>query len=61
MSVSVNGGKTWRPAKITGHNGSYTATFQAQAGEQVSLRTSAADAAGGSVTETLFNAYQVSP
>jgi hypothetical protein len=35
-------------------------TFQAQAGVQVSLRTSAADAAGGSVTETLLNAYQVS-
>lgn len=61
MSVSVNGGKTWRPAKITGHNGNYTATFQAQASVKVSLRTSASDAAGGSVTETLLNAYQISP
>ena len=61
MSVSVNGGKTWHPTKITGHNGSYTATFRAQAGVKVSLRTSAADTAGGSVTETLLNAYQVLP
>ena len=61
MSVSVNGGKTWHPAKITGHNGNYTATFQAQASVKVSLRTSASDAAGGSVTETLLNAYQISP
>ena len=28
MAVSVNGGKTWHPAKITGHNGGYTATFR---------------------------------
>jgi hypothetical protein len=61
MSVSFDGGKTWHPAKVTGHDGSYTVTFTAPAGTKVSLRTSAADAAGGSVTETLPNAYQVSP
>jgi hypothetical protein len=61
MSVSFDGGKTWHRAKLTGHGGSYTATFTALAGVQVSLRTSAADAAGGSVTETLPAAYQVSP
>jgi hypothetical protein len=60
VSVSFDGGKTWHPAKVTGHDGSYTATFRAPAGTKVSLRTSAADAAGGSVTETLPNAYQVS-
>jgi hypothetical protein len=59
--VSVNDGKTWHPAKITGHDGSYTATFRARAGVKVSLRTSATDTTGGSVTETLLNAYQVSP
>ncbi len=61
VSVSFNGGKTWHPAKLTGHNGSYTVTFRAPAGVTVSLRTSADAAAGGSVTETLRGAYQVSP
>jgi hypothetical protein len=61
MSVSFDGGKTWHQARLTGHGGSYTATFTAPAGVKVSLRTSAADAAGGSVTETLPAAYQVSP
>jgi hypothetical protein len=61
LSVSVNGGKTWRRAKLTGHDGSYTATFTAPAGVQVSLRASAADAAGGTITETLPGAYQVAP
>jgi hypothetical protein len=59
LSVSFDGGKTWHRASLTGHGGSYTATFTAPAGVQVSLRTSAADAAGGSVTETLLGAYQV--
>ena len=60
MSVSFDGGKTWHPATVAGRDGSYTATFTAPAGSKVSLRTSAADAAGGTVTETLPNAYQVS-
>jgi hypothetical protein len=61
VSVSFDRGRTWRPAKLTGNNGSYTATFGAPAGVKVSLRTSAADAAGGSVTEALPDAYQISP
>ena len=61
LSVSFDGGKTWHRARVTGHGGSYTATFSAPAGMRVSLRASAADAAGGSVTETLPGAYQVSP
>jgi len=60
VSVSFDGGKTWHPAKVTGHDGSYTAVFTAPAGAKVSLRTSASDAAGGSITETLTNAYQIS-
>ena len=60
VSVSFDGGKTWHPATVTGHDGSYTATFTAPAGAKVSLRTSASDAAGGSITETLMNAYQIS-
>jgi hypothetical protein len=61
LSVSFDDGKTWHRATLTGHGGSYTATFTAPAGVRVSLRTSAADAAGGSLTETLPGAYQVSP
>jgi hypothetical protein len=60
VSVSFDSGKTWPPAKVTGHAGNYTVTFTAPAGVKVSLRTSAADAAGGSVTETITNAYQTS-
>ncbi|HEY1918195.1 MAG TPA: hypothetical protein VGH27_21690 [Streptosporangiaceae bacterium] len=61
ISVSFNGGKTWHAARITGHGESYAAVFTASAGAQVTLRTSAADASGGSVTETITNAYQIAP
>jgi hypothetical protein len=60
VSVSFDGGKAWHRAKITGHGGSYTATFRAPAGVKVSLRTTAADAAGGTIAETIANAYQIS-
>jgi hypothetical protein len=60
MSVSFDGGKTWHRAHVTGRAGNYTATFTAPAGVKVSLRTSAADAAGGSIAETITNAYQTS-
>ena len=60
VSVSFDGGKTWHPARLTGHDGSYTAVFTAPAGALVSLRTSAADAAGSSIAETITSAYQTS-
>ena len=59
VAVSLDGGKTWQQATVTGSGGSYTASFKAPAGAKVSLRTSAADAAGGTITETLINAYRV--
>jgi hypothetical protein len=59
VSVSFDGGKTWHRATVTGGNGSYTAAFTAPAGAKVSLRTRAADAAGGSVAETITSAYQI--
>ena len=59
VAVSFDGGKSWHQATVTGSAGSYTASFTAPAGAKVSLRTSAADAAGGTITETLINAYQV--
>jgi hypothetical protein len=60
VSVSFDGGKTWHAARVTGHSGRYTAVFAAPAGAKVTLRTSATDAAGGSIAETLTGAYQIS-
>jgi hypothetical protein len=58
VSVSFDGGKTWHQARVSGHGGSYAAVFTAPAGAPVTLRTSAADAAGGTVTETITSAYR---
>jgi len=55
MSASFDGGKTWHAAVVTGIDGSYTAQFTAPAGAKVTLQTSAADAAGGTITST----YQI--
>jgi hypothetical protein len=59
VAVSFDGGKTWHRATVTGGDGSYTAAFSAPAGAKVSLRTRAADAAGGSIAETITSAYQI--
>jgi hypothetical protein len=59
MRVSFDGGKTWRPATVTALGGGrFRAAFTAPAGAFVTMRVTAADAAGGSVTETIFRAYQ---
>jgi hypothetical protein len=58
VAVSFDGGKTWHHAKVTGQAGSYTASFTAPPGAKVSLRASVGDAVGGTVTETVINAYQ---
>jgi hypothetical protein len=58
VQVSFDAGATWRPARVTGGGGAWTAVFAAPAGATVSLRTSAADTAGSSVTETLRGAYR---
>jgi hypothetical protein len=54
-----NGGKTWQPAQVTGHDGSYQAAFTAPAGAPVMTRTTAWDAAGASITQTIARAFQV--
>jgi hypothetical protein len=59
VSVSFDGGKTWRAARMTGSGGNYAAVFPAPAGARVTLRTSASDATGGSIAETITDAYQV--
>jgi len=54
---SLNNGTTWLPATVTGAGGSWSLAFDAPAGSYVSLRVSAADAAGGTLTETILRAF----
>jgi hypothetical protein len=58
--VSYDNGRFWLPAHIaaTGH-GQFRILFHAPPGVDVSLRVSATDAAGGSITETILSAYGV--
>jgi hypothetical protein len=58
VSASFDGGKTWHPARVTGSGTSYAAVFNAPATAMVTLKTTATDAARGSVTQTITNAYQ---
>jgi len=58
VSVSFDGGRTWHQARVSGHRSRYTAVFTAPARTLVTLRTTAADAAGGTVTETITSAYR---
>jgi hypothetical protein len=59
--VSLNGGKTWRPAQIRrAGRGRFGVTFTAPPRALVSLRVTAMDAAGNGLTETIVNAYRTS-
>lgn len=61
MTVSYDGGKTWHPARVTRISADkFRGVFTAPAGATVTVRTSAADAAGGTITETITSAYQTS-
>jgi hypothetical protein len=58
--VSFNGGKTFKPAGVSSlGSGRFQINFTAPAGANVTLRVSAADAAGGSIKETILRAYGV--
>jgi hypothetical protein len=59
VEVSEDDGGTWRPARVTGHDGHFMATFTAGTG-LVSLRVHARDRAGGAIDETVLRAYDVS-
>jgi hypothetical protein len=60
--VSFDGGKTWHAAAVTpADGGRFRIGFTAPARALVTLRVSAQDAAGGSVTETIHDAYGVAP
>jgi hypothetical protein len=59
LQVSSDGGHRWHPVAVTGRGGQFTARFTAPAGAKITMRTRAADAAGGSVSETITGAYRV--
>jgi hypothetical protein len=59
--VSFNDGDTWFPARATALGGGrFKIAYSAPAGVDVTLRVSAADAAGGSISETIVRGYGVS-
>ena len=62
VSVSFNNGKTWTAAKMVGANGTYVALWSnpaSAAGTSPELRVSATDAAGGSIVQTVTDAYSI--
>jgi hypothetical protein len=64
LQVSFDNGSTWHPAALArichGHacTNQYRATYTAPANARVSLRVTARDAHGATVTETILGAYQ---
>lgn len=58
--VSCDGGKSWQPAAVRPlGGGTFRAAFTAPAGCVVTLRVTAADAAGDSIAETVYSAYRL--
>jgi hypothetical protein len=57
--TSLDDGKTWQAATVSGGaGGRYTATLpHASAGQAVSLRVRATDAGGGAIDQTIIRAY----
>ena len=58
--VSYNDGQTWQPATVSSSGGgNFRISFTSPGGVDPTLRVSATDAAGGSITETITRAYGV--
>jgi hypothetical protein len=58
--ASCDDGKTWKSASASASGGgNFRLAFPAPAGCAVTLRVSAADAAGNSITETITRAYRI--
>jgi hypothetical protein len=57
VQASVNGGKTWTSAAVTGSGGTYHARYTAPARSHVTLRVTAVAATGAQVSETITRAY----
>ncbi|MEU6946486.1 S8 family serine peptidase [Streptomyces sp. NPDC046316] len=56
---STDDGATWQEARVTGRNGERRVTVPAVKAGWVSLKVTAADRSGASVTETVTRAYRV--
>ena len=57
--VSLNDGKSWQRARVrTAGRGRFRVKFTAPRSAQVSLRITAADVAGNTLTETILRAYR---
>jgi hypothetical protein len=62
VRVSFTAGRTWHRAAVSALGGGhFLITFTARPGARVTLRTSATDAAGNSITETILRSYQIAP
>jgi hypothetical protein len=62
VSVSFDGGTSWRHAALVGVDGHYVAVWTnpaSAAGASPELRVTATDAVGGSITQTIDNAYTI--
>ncbi|HWG28787.1 hypothetical protein [Actinospica sp.] len=62
VSVSFDGGKTWQQATTTGSGGRYIAAWDnptSAKGTSPELKVSATDAVGGSITQTIVDAYTI--
>jgi len=55
--VSLDDGATWQPAQVSGSGATRYAVFSAPAGSHVTLKVTAADAAGGTISETITRGY----
>jgi hypothetical protein len=61
LEASFDDGATWSRVPLTGAGDARTAVLRHPARGYVSLRATAADTAGNSVTQTLIRAYAVAP
>jgi hypothetical protein len=60
VQVSASGGRTWRRATVrAAGRGRFTVIFSGRARTEITLRVVARDGAGGSITETIRDAYGV--
>lgn len=60
VQVSFDGGMAWQNAAVAGlGGGAYRATYTAPARSYVTIRVTAHDSAGGSITETITRAYAI--
>jgi hypothetical protein len=57
VQVSFDKGTTWQHVPVLGFAGHYVALWHNTAGTSPSIKVTATDAAGGSITQTVTNAY----